>query len=82
MHYQKDVPNKMNFALFIKSFELIAIKLYPDMFLDDAVSLFLDLKIEPFIYKKSRYNDKNEIKKALNKMENQNIKEILMKFID
>ena len=82
MHYQKDVPNKMNFALFIKSFELIAIKLYPDMFLDDAVSLFLDLKIEPFIYKKSRYNDKNEIKKALNKMENQNIKEILKKLGD
>ena len=28
-HFQKDVPNKMNFALFIKSFELIATKLYP-----------------------------------------------------
>ena len=79
MHYQKDVPNKMNFALFIKSFEAIAVKLYPYMDLDNAVLLFLENKIEPLIYKKSRYNDKNEIKRALNKMENNDIKEILKK---
>ena len=82
-NFQKDVPNKMNFVLFIKSFELIAIKLYPKMLLDDAVLMFLDLKIDPMIYKRYRYNDKNdEIKKALEKMDNPEIKEILTKLGD
>ena len=82
-HFQKDVPNKMNFALFIKSFESIATKLYPKMLLDDAVSMFLDLKIDPFIYQQHRKNDKNdEIKKALEKMDNPEIKLILKKLGD
>ena len=82
-HFQKDVPNKMNFALFIKSFELIATKLYPKMLLDDAVSMFLDLKIEPFIYQQHRDNASNdEIKKALEKMDNPEIKIILKKLGD
>ena len=71
----------MNFALFIKSFELIAIKLFPKMFLDDAVSLFLETKIQPFIYRRNRYthNDNNEIQNAISKMEKPDIKKILEK---
>lgn len=80
---QKDVPKKMNFALFIKSFELIAVKLYPKMLLDDAVLMFLELKIEPFICKRNNYDyTKNEIKKALLKMDNPKIKDILKKLGD
>ena len=41
------------------------------MLLDDAVSMFLDLKIDPFIYQQDRKYDKNdEIKKAFDKMDN------------
>ena len=73
----------MNFALFIKSFESIATKLYPKMLLDDAVSMFLDLKIDPFIYQQDRKYDKNdEIKKAFDKMDNPEIKLILKKLGD
>ena len=82
VYLQKNIPNKMNFALFIKSFELIAIKLFPKMFLDDAVSLFLETKIQPFIYRRNRYthNDNNEIQNAISKMEKPDIKKILEKF--
>ena len=81
VYLQKNIPNKMNFALFIKSFELIAIKLFPKMFLDDAVSLFLETKIQPFIYRRNRYihNDNNEIQNAISKMEKPDIKKILEK---
>ena len=67
----------MNLALFIKSFELIASKLYPKILLDDAVLMFLDLKIQPFIYEIKKNSDKKkEIKKFLSKMEKPEIKEI------
>ena len=79
-HLEKDVPKKMNLALFIKSFELIASKLYPKILLDDAVLMFLDLKIQPFIYEIKKNSDKKkEIKKFLSKMEKPEIKEILKK---
>ena len=37
-----NIPLKMDFNLFIKSFELIALKLYPDKNLDAAVNIFLE----------------------------------------
>ena len=77
---EKVFQNKMNFALFIKSFELIASKLYPNILLDDAVSTFLNLKIEPFIIKIKKITYKNtEISKAMDKMEKPDIEKILGK---
>ena len=80
---QKNIPNKMNFVLFIKSFELIAIKLYPDMTLDDAVSNLLNKKILPFIKEKNiNIINSKEMKDALSKMNNDNIKQFLIKLGD
>ena len=70
----------MNFALFIKSFELIASKLYPNILLDDAVSTFLTLKIDPFIISIKKLTYKNtEIQKAMDKMEKPEIEKVLGK---
>ena len=80
---QKNIPNKMNLILFIKSFELISTKLYPDMTLDDAVSNLLNKKILPFIKeKKLNIIDSEEIKNALTKMNNETIKSFLIKLGD
>ena len=82
-YLEKDLPKKMNFVLFIKSFELIASKLYPKILLDDAVTTFLELKIDPFIIKIKKINYKNtEIKKALNKVNNKDLKDILKQLAD
>ena len=83
IYLEKDFPKKMNLVLFIKSFELIASKLYPKILLDDAVTTFLELKIEPFIIKIKKINYKNtEIKKALNKVNNKDLKDILKQLGD
>ena len=37
-----NIPLKMDFYLFIKSFELLAAKLYPEMSLDSAVNSLLE----------------------------------------
>ena len=77
---EKYIPNKMNFALFIKSFELIASKLYPNILLDDAVSTFLTLKIDPFIISIKKLTYKNtEMQKAMDKMEKPEIEKVLGK---
>ena len=79
----KDVPNKMNLIIFIKSFELIASKLYPNTPLDEAVSLFLDLKIDPFIYQINKISiKKEEINNMLEKLNRTEIKKILKKLGD
>lgn len=68
---QKNIPNKMNLVLFIKSFELIATKLYPEMTLDDAVSNLLTHKILPFIrYKPINLINSDIINTAFEKMNN------------
>ena len=81
---QKNVPNKMNLVLFIKSFELISTKLYPEMTLDDAVSNLLNKKIFPFIKEKGIHIiNSDEINKALEKINsNNNIKNFLFNFGD
>ena len=42
MSNKSNVPTKMDFNLFLKSFELVASKLYPNQTLDDAVITFID----------------------------------------
>ena len=75
---KKTIPNKMNIILFIKSFELIAAKLYPEMSLDDAFNNLLNRKIFPFIKgRKIDIIDSEEIKEALAKMNNDKIKNLL-----
>ena len=69
----------MNFILFIKSFEPISEKLYPEMSLDDAVSNLLNKKIIPFIQeKKINIIDSEEMKEALAKLNNVNIQKFLI----
>ena len=78
-YIQKNIPNKMNFILFIKSFEPISEKLYPEMSLDDAVSNLLNKKIIPFIQeKKINIIDSEEMKEALAKLNNVNIQKFLI----
>jgi hypothetical protein len=78
--FKKNIPNKMNFILFIKSFELISERLYPEMTLDDAMANLLNKKILPFI-KERKINiiNSNEMKEALSKMNDHNIKNFLVK---
>ena len=78
-YMQKNIPNKMNFILFIKSFEPISEKLYPDLILDDAVFNLLNKKIIPFLQeKKINYIDSEEMKEALAKLNNINIQKFLI----
>ena len=58
---KKNIPNKMNLVLFIKSFEFISEKLYPEMTLDDAMSNLLNKIIFPFI-KERKINNINTVK--------------------
>ena len=80
---QKNIPNEMNFVLFLKSFELISTRLYPEMTLDDAMANLLNKKILPFI-KERKINiiNSDEMKDALAKMNNSNIKNFLIKLAD
>ena len=79
---QKNIPNKMNLILFIKSFELIATKLYPEMTLDDAVLNLLNYKILIFIKVKGIKLINSEVMNtALEKMNNDvTIKQFLFDF--
>ena len=76
---QKNIPNRMNLVLFIKSFELIATKLYPEMTLDDAVSNLLNNKIMCLIKGKGlKIINSDVMNTALEKMNNNpNIKQFL-----
>jgi hypothetical protein len=69
---QQNVPGKMDFLLFIKSFELIAAKIYPDETLNNAVLLLLNKKIFPALPKDHIVNS-NEINEAMAKLGNKDI---------
>ena len=79
MNYEnKNVPSKMDFVLFIKSFELLAAKLYPEKTLDEAVLNMFNNKIMPlFNFEKIISSDK--MKDALNKINNEDVKKFLIK---
>ena len=69
---QQNVPGKMDFLLFIKSFELIASKIYPDETLNDAVLLLLKKKIFPILPENNIINS-NEIVDSMEKLKNEDI---------
>ena len=73
---QQNVPGKMDFMLFIKSFELIASKIYPDETLNDAVLLLLNKKIFPSLPENNIINS-NEVADAMEKIKNKDIKYFL-----
>ena len=73
---QQNVPGKMDFMLFIKSFELIAAKIYPEETLNNAVTLILNKKIFPILPKDHIINS-NEMNDAMKKLENKDIKYFL-----
>ena len=76
---QQNVPGKMDFLLFIKSFELIAAKLYQEETLNNAVLLLLNKKIFP-ILPKERIINYSEIKAAKKKLEDKDIQYFLEEF--
>ena len=80
---QKNIPNKMNLILFIKSFELISEKLYHEMTLDDAVYNLMNIKILPFVNER-KINDMNseQMNDALTRMNDSNIKAFLLELKD
>ena len=67
---QQNVPGKMDFMLFIKSFELIATKLYPDETLNVAVVEVLEKKIFPILPKKNIITV-NKLTEIMNKLQNE-----------
>ena len=76
---QLNVPSKLDFLLFLKSFEVISAKLYPNKTLNEAyLKLFLN-KIKPIIPKQFIINS-NDIQINLKKINNENIKNFLIKF--
>ena len=70
---QQNVPGKMDFMLFIKSFELIATKLYPEETLNSAVKQILEKKIFPILPKNNIIRE-NELTEVMKKLENKDIK--------
>ena len=70
---QQNVPGKMDFMLFIKSFELIAAKLYPEETLNIAVKQVLERKIFP-ILPKNKIINKKKLNEVMNKLQNKIIK--------
>ena len=73
---QQNVPGKMDFMLFIKSFELIASKIYPDETLNNAVSLILNKKIFPILPSENITNSE-EVLSAMEKLQNKDIQYFL-----
>ena len=73
---QINVPGKMDFMLFIKSFELIAAKLHPDQTLNTAVIQVLEKKIFPILPKKDIIT-RNKLNEVMNKLQNEEIKYFL-----
>ena len=73
---QQNVPGKMDFMLFIKSFELIAAKLYPDDTLNSAVTKLLENKIYHLLPKINIISN-HKLDEVMNKLENEDIKYFL-----
>ena len=73
---QLNAPGKMNFMLFIKSFELIATELFPEETLNSAVFLLLNKKIFPILPKENIINSK-EVVEARNKLQDKDIQYFL-----
>ena len=74
----KNFPNKMNFFLFLKSFEIISAKLYPNETLNSAfLKLFKD-KLKIILPKNFLINDEY-IKNNIKKINDKKIKDFLKK---
>ena len=76
---QENVPGKMDFMLFIKSFELISSKIYPNETLNDAVLLLLNKKIIPNLPERNIINS-TEVVNAFEKLKNKDIIYFLKEF--
>jgi hypothetical protein len=77
---ENTLPTKLNFNLFVKSFENLAIKLHPEMDLDDAVCYFMDQDIADLVkeHSDSNFNNsKKNILEALNYIRKEEFLEIL-----
>ena len=73
---QQNVPGKMDFMLFIKSFELIGAKLYPEESLNKAVTQVLERKIFPILPRRNIITA-NKLNEVMNKLQNEDIKYFL-----
>ena len=78
---KQNIPSKMDFYLFIKSFELLAVKLYPNQTLNDAFMQLFNLKILPMLPTKTlSLLNNTEIQQAIEKVNTPKIKEFIIKF--
>ena len=81
MQRKQNIPSKMDFYLFIKSFELLAVKLYPNQTLNDAFMQLFNSKILPMLPTKAlSLLNNSEIQQAIEKVNNPKIKEFIIKF--
>lgn len=75
---QQNIPSKMDFFLFLKSFEVIAARLYPENTLNDAYFKLFTTKIQPILPENHLINSV-EIQKVIEKLNTQKIKEFIIK---
>ena len=78
INQQQNIPSKMDFFLFLKSFEVLAARLYPENTLNDAYFKLFSTKIQPILPEKHFVNSM-EIQKAIEKLNNQKIKDFIIK---
>lgn len=77
------IPFKMNFFLFLKSFEQIARKLHPDLSLDEALINFIDHDIENIIRERSQTTTiKKDLMEALSYVKKNEIVNFILIFFD
>jgi len=71
----ENTPLKMDFCLFLKSFEYISRKIYPDVNLDHGFNLFLDIDLKNLLEKRKEeiFNDKKKITERWNSLKREEI---------
>jgi hypothetical protein len=71
----ENTPLKMDFCLFLKSFEYISRKIYPDVNLDHGFALFLDIDLKNLLEKRKEeiFNDKKKITERWNSLKREEI---------
>ena len=73
--------NKMDLYVFIKSFELLAAKLYPNQNINDAFMQLFNIKIQPMLPTKTlSLINNSKIQNAIEKVSVPKIKEFIIKF--
>src|SRR5690606_14851285 len=74
---QTNSPLKMDFCLFIKSFEYLAKKLHPDVDLDEGFTIFLEKDLSKLLVKKKAlFKEKKNVTEYWNSLKREDIVKI------